>query len=107
LIVRRGLSNSRKRLQVISLRAKEFQCDQIVPKTQIDKMKVHLHLPKRLLRTKEAAQYLGMSPGKLRRLTQCGDLPIIQHDQGSPWLYDLLDLDSHIDKFKRRFNEFS
>jgi excisionase family DNA binding protein len=70
-------------------------------------MKVQPHLPKRLLRTKEAARYLGMSPGKLRRLTQCGDLPIIQHDERSPWLYDLHDLDNHIDKSKHRLAEFS
>lgn len=69
-------------------------------------MKAQPQLPKRLLRTKEAAQYLGMSPGKLRRLTQCGDLPIIQHDERSPWLYDLHDLDNHIDKSKHRLTEF-
>jgi excisionase family DNA binding protein len=64
-------------------------------------------IPKRLLRTKEAAQYLGMSPGKLRRLTQSGDLPIIQHDERAPWLYDLRDLDEHIEKSKHRFSDFS
>jgi excisionase family DNA binding protein len=70
-------------------------------------MKAHYHLPKRLMRTKEAALYLGMSPGKLRRLTQCGELPIIQHDERSPWLYDLHDLDNHISKLKHRLTEFS
>ena len=69
-------------------------------------MKAQAHLPKRLLRTKQAALYLGMSPGKLRRLTQCGELPIVQHDERSPWLYDLHDLDSHIDKSKRRLTDF-
>lgn len=59
------------------------------------------HILKRLLRTKEAAEYLGMSPGKLRRLTQSGELPIIQHDERAPWLYDLRDLDDHIEKAKR------
>jgi hypothetical protein len=48
-----------------------------------------------------------MSPGKLRRLTQSGDLPIIQHDGHSPWLYDLHDLDSHIEKSKHRLSDFS
>ena len=70
-------------------------------------MKAQLHLPKRLLRTKEAARYLGMSPGKLRHLTQCGELPIIQHDEHSPWLYDLHDLDAHIEKSKHTFSDFS
>lgn len=70
-------------------------------------MKAQPHLPERLLRTKEAARYLGMSPGKLRRLTQCGELPIIQHDERAPWLYDLRDLDNHIDKSKRHLTDFS
>ena len=64
-------------------------------------------ITKRLLRTKDAAHYLGMSPGKLRRLTQDGDLPVIQHDEQSPWLYDLRDLDSLIEKSKRRLSVFS
>ena len=68
-------------------------------------MRVSSHIPRRLLRTKEAAIYLGMSPGKLRRLTQDGELPIIQHDDRAPWLYDLRDLDEHIDKSKRRLSE--
>jgi hypothetical protein len=46
-----------------------------------------------------------MSPGKLRRLTQSGELPIIQHDEGAPWLYDLRDLDEHIEKSKHRLSE--
>lgn len=70
-------------------------------------MRVQTHIPKRLLRTKEAATYLGMSPGKLRRLTQCGDLPIIQHEEHAPFLYDLRDLDEHIEKNKHRFSDFS
>jgi helix-turn-helix protein len=69
-------------------------------------MKAQTYISKRLLRTKEAARYLGMSPGKLRRLTQCGELPIVQHDEHSPWLYDLRDLDSHIDKSKHRLRDF-
>ena len=71
------------------------------------KMRAQPPIPKRLLRTREAARYLGMSPGKLRRLTQCGELPIIQHDEHSPWLYDLHDLDHHIEKSKHRLSDFS
>jgi excisionase family DNA binding protein len=70
-------------------------------------MRVRSQIARRLLRTNEAAQYLGMSPGKLRRLTQSGELPIIQHDDHSPWLYDLHDLDNHIEKTKHRFSDFS
>jgi len=68
-------------------------------------MRISSHTPRRLLRTKEAAQYLGMSPGKLRRLTQYGELPIIQHDERAPWLYDLRDLDEHIEKSKHRLSD--
>ena len=70
-------------------------------------MRVKSHIPRRLLRTKEAALYLGMSPGKLRRLTQSGELPIVQHEEHSPWLYDLCDLNTHIEKSKHRFSDFS
>jgi len=64
-------------------------------------MRATSHIPRRLLRTKEAALYLGGSPGKLRRLTQDGELPIIQHEERAPFLYDLRDLDEHIEKHKR------
>jgi hypothetical protein len=70
-------------------------------------MRAGIQIPRRLLRTKEAALYLGMSPGKLRRLTQSGELPIIQHDEHAPWLYDLRDLDTLIEKSKHRFADFS
>ena len=70
-------------------------------------MKALTHITKRLLRTREAATYLGMSRGKLRRLTQSGELPVIQHNEYSPWLYDLNDLDNHIEESKHRFSDFS
>ena len=69
-------------------------------------MRANGHIPRRLLRTKDAAEYLGMSPGKLRRLTQSGELPIIQHEERAPWLYDLRDLDEHIEKSKHRLSDF-
>jgi len=64
-------------------------------------------IPKRLFRTKEAAAYLAMSPGKVRRLTQSGALPVIQHDEHSPWLYDLRDLDDFIEKSKHRIPDLA
>jgi excisionase family DNA binding protein len=70
-------------------------------------MRVRSNIPRRLVRTKEAALYLGMSPGKVRRLTQSGELPIIQHDEHSPWLYDLHDLDAHIEESKHKLADFS
>ena len=59
-------------------------------------------IPKRrLLRTKEAAEYLSLSPWKLRRLIQEGRLPVVQDADGSPFLLDLRDLDSYIERNKR------
>jgi len=58
-------------------------------------------LAKRLLRVREAALYLSISPWKLRRLVQDGLLPIIQHGDGAPWLVDVRDLDAHIERHKR------
>jgi excisionase family DNA binding protein len=70
-------------------------------------MRVRSNIPRRLLRTKEAALYLGMSPGKVRRLAQSGEVAIIQHDEHSPWLYDLHDLDAYIEKSEHRLADFS
>lgn len=46
----------------------------------------------RFLRTREAAKYLGVSPRTLRRLAQEGQIPVVQINEGSPWLFDLTDL---------------
>lgn len=56
---------------------------------------------RRLLRTKEAAEYLSISTWKLRRLIQDGRLPVVQDGEGAPFLLDLRDLDSYIDRNKR------
>jgi len=56
---------------------------------------------RRLLRTKEAAEYLAISAWKLRRLIQDGRLPVVQDGEGAPFLLDLRDLDSYIDRNKR------
>jgi len=56
---------------------------------------------KRLLRTREAAQYLSISPWKLRKLIQDGRLPVVQDGEGTPFLLDLRDLDSYVERNKR------
>jgi excisionase family DNA binding protein len=56
---------------------------------------------RRLLRTKEAAAYLSVSPWKLRRLIQNGKLPVVQDGDAAPFLLDVRDLDSYIDRNKR------
>lgn len=55
---------------------------------------------KRLLRVREAADYLSVSPWKLRRLIQVGLLPIVQASEGGAWRVDVRDLDSFIERHK-------
>jgi excisionase family DNA binding protein len=56
---------------------------------------------RRLLRTKQAAEYLSLSPWKLRRLIAYGQLPVVQAEEGAPFLLDIRDLDGYIDRNKR------
>jgi len=55
----------------------------------------------RLLRLKAAAQYLSLSPWKLRRLIQDGLIPVVQDCDGSPFLLDIRDLDRYVERNKR------
>jgi excisionase family DNA binding protein len=59
-------------------------------------------LPRRLLRTREAANYLGSSMWKIRRLVQEGLLPYVADAEGGRWLFDVKDLDAYIDTNKHR-----
>ena len=56
---------------------------------------------RRLLRTKQAAEYLNVSPWKLRRLIAHGQLPVVQAEEGAPFLLDIRDLDGYVDRNKR------
>lgn len=56
---------------------------------------------KRLLRTREAAEYLSVSSWKLRKLVQDGMLPIVQDSDRAAWRVDLRDLDAFIERNKR------
>jgi excisionase family DNA binding protein len=58
---------------------------------------------KRLLRTREAAAYLSLSPWKVRQLVQDGRLPVVQAEEGAPFLLDIRDLDGYIERNKRIF----
>ncbi len=55
---------------------------------------------RRLYRLKAAADYLSMSPWKLRRLIQEGHLPVVQDVDGSPFLLDVRDLDAYVERNK-------
>ena len=56
---------------------------------------------RRLMRIREAAHYLCLSPWKLRHIIQSGELPIIKYNENAPWLLDLRDLDTWVDRNKR------
>jgi excisionase family DNA binding protein len=61
------------------------------------------HAPhgRRLLRLKAAAEYLSLSPWKVRGLIQAGRLPVVQDAEGSPFLLDVRDLDGYVERNKR------
>jgi excisionase family DNA binding protein len=54
----------------------------------------------RLLRTREAAQYLAMSPWQLRNLAHDGKLPFVAEEGSCVWRFDRLDLDNYIESAK-------
>ena len=56
--------------------------------------------PKRLFRLKMAAEYLSVSPWKLRRLISDGKLPVVQDGEGGPFLLDVRDLDGFVERNK-------
>jgi len=56
--------------------------------------------PPRLLKTKQGAAYLGISPWQLRRLISKGEIPIVQMGEGARFLVDVRDLDGYIERNK-------
>jgi len=54
----------------------------------------------RILKTKQAARYLGVSAWKLRNLVQAGEIPYIPGEGTSPWLFDKQDLDNWVERRK-------
>jgi excisionase family DNA binding protein len=53
---------------------------------------------RRLLRMKDAAQYLAMHPWSVRRLVERGELAYVSSgDNTSAWRFDIKDLDRWID----------
>jgi excisionase family DNA binding protein len=57
----------------------------------------------RLIRTKDAARYLGVSPWKIRQLVLAGQLSFVDDGDGSPWRFDVQDLDAYIARQKQSF----
>ena len=59
-------------------------------------------LAPRLMKTKQAAEYLAISQWKLRNLVQLGLIPYIEDGGGtSPWRFDIRDLDEYIQRSRR------
>jgi len=58
--------------------------------------------PSRLLRLKDAAAYVSVSPWKLRGLIQVGEIPVVKNGDGGAgvWLVDRRDLDEWVDRAK-------
>jgi excisionase family DNA binding protein len=54
----------------------------------------------RILKTKHAARYVGISGWKFRNLVQAGEIPYIPGEGTSPWLFDKKDLDNWIERRK-------
>ena len=55
-----------------------------------------------LVKTKQAAEYLGISEWKLRNLVQLGLIPYIEDGGGtSPWRFDIRDLDEYVERSRR------
>jgi excisionase family DNA binding protein len=56
----------------------------------------------RLLRLKDSAAYLSISPWKLRGLIQSGEIPVVRNGDGAAgvWLLDRSDLDDWVSRTK-------
>jgi excisionase family DNA binding protein len=55
---------------------------------------------RRLVKVKEAAAYLSISPRILRRLVQEQEIPIVRLQSRGPWLIDVRDLDRFVETRK-------
>jgi excisionase family DNA binding protein len=64
-------------------------------------MPTNERLSPRLLRTPAAAAYLSVSQWKVRQLVVQGKLAVMQDAEGSPFLFDVNDLDDFIERYKR------
>jgi excisionase family DNA binding protein len=54
----------------------------------------------RLVKVKEAAAYLSISPWSLRKLVQGQEIPIVRLQDRGPWLLDVRDLDRFVEARK-------
>jgi excisionase family DNA binding protein len=55
---------------------------------------------RRLMKAKDAIEYLGVSRFTFDRLIHSGQLPVVQFGDGGKWLIDLRDLESFVARCK-------
>jgi hypothetical protein len=58
------------------------------------------HTNNRLLKARQAAEYIGVSTWKLRNETQAGKIPYLPGEGTAPWRWDINDLDKYIESSK-------
>jgi excisionase family DNA binding protein len=71
-----------------------------IPPSEAHEVKTRTQFSRRLLRLKPAAEYLSLSPGKLRALIQACEIPVVKYGENAPWLIDVRDLDYWIERSK-------
>ena len=70
------------------------------PKSERTERQRKISPSRRLVRVREAAEYLGSSPWKVRQLIADRRIPFVQDGDGPFWI-DIRDLDSFIEQNKR------
>lgn len=76
--------------------------DTVLRLMKIDEAELPDLLPRRrLIRIRQAAEYLSVSEWTLRQMAHNGDIQFIQRTPQSPMLFDLRDLDSWIEQAKQ------
>jgi excisionase family DNA binding protein len=70
------------------------------PKSEHTERQKKIPPSRRLVRVREAAEYLGSSPWKVRQLIADRRIPFVQDGDGPFWI-DIRDLDSFIERNKR------
>jgi excisionase family DNA binding protein len=56
---------------------------------------------RKLMKLKEASQYMSMFTWSIRRLIQNGEIPVVQTQPGAPFLVDPADMDKYVERSKR------
>jgi excisionase family DNA binding protein len=63
-------------------------------------MQLPVTIAPRCLSVRQAGDYLGVGPRKIRALIQTGKIPLVQDSPGAVWRIDRCDLDKYIETNK-------